>query len=681
MEMALKQLSIAMISSFRPNVAGHDVKLPTRKSCAVLACLALADDHEMSRDRLVGLLWSESDPDKARASLRQATHELRDVLETSGFDGLEADKHALRLRECDVTTDITDILAAASNGDAHPLILGRTSIVDDFLASLESVDPAFQAWVTGRRRNFEDSLTTRFETALGESHRSVLQRERLARALGSVDPTNEVGIRHLMAARFEQGDTSGALNAYKGLWDLLSEEYDTEPSRQTQDLLVQIKLAEEHDKAIPSNTGRVVEQEKISSRLVVPIIAQARAKLVISMAAFEMGGVPEAQHYMVYGFRRDLLSSLVRFREWSVREANGVVQGNVASDEYTIEASAFAQSNGIRLALMLRDNASGVYLWSERFQIASDQWLEVQQSIVRRLAAVLNVQVSSGRLVAAMDNASSDTTAYDQWLRGQSDVFSWNPVRRQIGFEAMKALAQDYPSFSPGFSTLAQMINSIQFVQIGHVRTPTEMAESIQYGLEAVRLDPVDSRGHLALGWAYAMAGQHERAAVHHDLAINLNDNDSWTLMSAAWGASCGLRHDVALSRVKLGLELSVAPTPIHLLYCAHIAFARGDYQTCVDVDSNVWHNLPSAKGWYVAALANLGQVEEAKIAFEDFAISARNGWVNGPPPDNDAIGLWFLKLFPFASDIPWTALRDGLARAGVDVSSARFGVLQEQTT
>ncbi len=676
--MALINLSIALIGSFRAKVQGREVRLSTRKSSAILACLALADDREMSRERLVGLLWSEVETDKARASLRQAIHELRDALAAAGFDGLETEKHAIRLGNCDISTDVTDIVAAASNGEADPLILGRTNILDDFLAPLESIDPAFQAWVTARRRHFENTLTTRYESALAKDPLPTLQREQLARALCAIDPTNEVGVRQLMTARFEQGDTAGALNAYKGLWDLLGDEYDTEPSRQTQDLLVQIKLAEEHDGNTPVTAPMPKPLAEPVDRGLSAGTMRPRIRLVIAIAPFDLNGVPESQHYMVHGFRRDLLSSLVRFREWAIRESGSAVPAAPVSDEYTIEASAFAQGDGIRLALMLRENASGVYLWSERFRIASDQWLEAQQSIVRRLAAVLNVQVSSGRLAAATDGANADTIAYDQWLRGQSDVFSWNPVRWHMGLDAMRTLTRECPGFSPGFSTVAQMLNTIQFVQIGHVRTPSDMAESIEHALEAVRLDPVDSRGHLALGWAYAMAGQHERAAVHHDLAIDLNDNDPWTLMSGAWGASCGLRHDIALDRAKLGLELSVAPTPVHLLYWAHIAFARGDYQACVDVDSSVWSNLPSSKGWYVAALGNLGRDEEAKVAFEDFAINIRNGWVSGPPPDNDMIGRWFLKLFPFASEAPWIALRDGLARAGIDLAAARFAVLQD---
>jgi DNA-binding SARP family transcriptional activator len=677
MGMSLVDLSIVLIGSFRAKVKGREVRLSTRKSSAILACLALADDREISRERLVGLLWSEVETDKARASLRQAIHELRDALAIAGFDGLETEKHAIRLRNCDISTDVTDIILAASNGEPHPLMLGTTNILDDFLAPLESIDPAFQAWVAGRRRTFEDILTARYETALAKEQVPLVQRERLARALSAVDPTNEVGIRHLMASRFAQGDTAGALHIYKDLWDLLSDEYDTEPSRQTQDLLVQIKLAEENGPDTVVESHAALPLAKPSNLGAVSSLTSSKNRILIAIAPFDLKGVPEAQHYLILGFRRDLLSSLVRFREWAIREGSDD-PGIPVSEEYTIEASAFAQGDGIRLALMLRENASGIYLWSERFRIASDQWLEVQQSIVRRLAAVLNVQVSSGRLAAATDGAQADALAYDQWLRSQSDVFSWNPVRWQMGLDAMRALTRQCPSFSPGFSTVAQMLNTIQFVQIGHVRTPSNMAEAIEHGLEAVRLDPVDSRGHLALGWAYAMAGQHERAAVHHDLAVDLNDNDPWTLMSAAWGASCGLRHNVALSRAQLGLELSVAPTPLHLLYWAHISFARGDYQACVDVDSSVWRNLPSSKGWYVAALGNLGRDEEAKTAFEDFAIDIRNNWTSGPPPDKDAVGRWFLKLFPFASETAWSALRDGLARTGIDLREARFDVLND---
>ena len=62
------------VSAIRFN--GRPVELRTQKAGAVLSYLALTEAKHESRERLVGLLWSRSDEEKARASLRQVVREL-----------------------------------------------------------------------------------------------------------------------------------------------------------------------------------------------------------------------------------------------------------------------------------------------------------------------------------------------------------------------------------------------------------------------------------------------------------------------------------------------------------------------------------------------------------------------------------------------------------------------------
>src|SRR5690554_4221908 len=58
-------------SRFRP------VHLPSRKTQALLAFLALHPDRRFSRKHLATLLWGDDSPDNARHSLRQALSVLR----------------------------------------------------------------------------------------------------------------------------------------------------------------------------------------------------------------------------------------------------------------------------------------------------------------------------------------------------------------------------------------------------------------------------------------------------------------------------------------------------------------------------------------------------------------------------------------------------------------------------
>src|SRR5215472_18833327 len=66
---------------------GNDLKITNRKSSGLLALLALSDNVRETRERLIGILWSESEERKARASLRQALAELRQIFLSLSFYG------------------------------------------------------------------------------------------------------------------------------------------------------------------------------------------------------------------------------------------------------------------------------------------------------------------------------------------------------------------------------------------------------------------------------------------------------------------------------------------------------------------------------------------------------------------------------------------------------------------
>jgi DNA-binding SARP family transcriptional activator/tetratricopeptide (TPR) repeat protein/TolB-like protein len=671
-------LVISVVGRFVVRFGSSEVKLPNRKTRALLACLALqgSETNEIARERLVGLVWSETDENKARASLRQALHELRDAFAAVGFVGLETDKLRVALSGTTLSVDILEAIEDAAQGRVHPALQMQSQPLDDLLGSLESIDPAFQSWVMAKRKTFEDRLLSGFENALKSQELASSAREMLARALINLDPTHEIGVRNLMTARLELGDTAGALQAYKLLWDVLEEEFDTEPSKPTQELFARIKMMEAGvtPPALPIQEGIQRDIAPTVSPLTLSVPISTAVRPLISVAEFDVGGTASEHHYLVQGFRRDLLSCLVRFREWLVRDSAGVTSFiNSDTQEYAIEASAYTSDGGIRLAMMLHEKQSGIYLWSERLKLSPETWFDAQQDIVRRLAAVLNLHISSGRLEALALTAETDILAYDVWLRAQSEMNSWEKLGWSNAVSLLRDLVRRHPRFAPAYSHLAQLFNSAQFVQPGLQRTVGLAQEATTLAIEATRLDPVDSRGHLALGWAYAMAGRHDRAAVHHDMAQELNDNDPWTLMSAGLGAASRGEHDKARSLSEKALALSVTPGASQWLYIAQIAFLRGDYEGVIGVDSSAWQGVRYAPGWRIAALGCLGRKAEASIALDQYIERLRTHWANSEEPTRDSAARWFLHVFPFSSQAGWDQLKNGFEMAGADVRDAKF--------
>src|SRR3981081_3077778 len=84
------RLSVSLVGRLTIRFNGRPVELRTQKAGAVLGYLALTETKQESRERLVGLLWSRSDEEKARASLRQVVRELRSAFEDAGYGGFGA---------------------------------------------------------------------------------------------------------------------------------------------------------------------------------------------------------------------------------------------------------------------------------------------------------------------------------------------------------------------------------------------------------------------------------------------------------------------------------------------------------------------------------------------------------------------------------------------------------------
>src|SRR5579884_2492282 len=111
------RLVLSLVGRLSIRFQGRPVELRTRKAAAVLGYLALSETKRESRERLVGLLWSRSDEEKARASLRQVIRELRTVLGEAGFDGLSAGRLSIGLDPERVAVDIESLLQLAQSAD------------------------------------------------------------------------------------------------------------------------------------------------------------------------------------------------------------------------------------------------------------------------------------------------------------------------------------------------------------------------------------------------------------------------------------------------------------------------------------------------------------------------------------------------------------------------------------
>jgi DNA-binding SARP family transcriptional activator/TolB-like protein len=675
-----RRLSISLVGRLALSFDGRAVELRTRKAAAVLGYLALSETKQESRERLVGLLWSRSDEERARASLRQVVRELRQVLEDAGFAGFSAGRLSIGVDHRQVDVDVESILQLAENARVHPLLLNTPRMDERLLEGVDDLDPSFRVWILAKRQTIHERLMRSLEAGLTDDAPQELARK-IATAIVNLDPTHEHACCCLMKAHAQDGDIAGALRIYKALWDLLDRDYGMEPSRVTQDLVANIKLGKFErsmsDRGESNSQGAVHRiHEPIpptpASGLTSP---KAAAKPRLVLRPFAMHGVASDQAHLVQGFSLHLAASLVRFREWSVvdRPPHALVlpePGTAA--QYCIEATAYQAGNEINMVMVLKDEATGTFIWSESFRLSLANWFEAQQRIIRRIATSLNVQLSAERLVRLAGEPDVSLDVYDRWLRGQNLMGRFDSESWHRAVAIFRDAIRKSPGFSPCYSSLVQMNNIEHFVHPGVFRDLEKAKGTLELAKMAVQLDPVDSRAHLCCGWSYTMALREAEAAPHMDLACELNDNDPWTLLSSAqYAAFCG-SIEQARQRAQQSLALSPAPSYLEWSYHSIIRFLSGDYTGAIDACERVNGVVKLMPAWRIAALVHLGFLATAREEASRFLNALRSFWVSSAAPTDEAITRWLLQGLPIVVTPRWEALRDGLRGAGLPVDGIK---------
>jgi len=668
-------LSVSLVGRFTLRFNGLAVELRTQKAGAVLSYLALTESKHESRERLVGLLWSRSDEEKARASLRQVVRELRSAFEAAGYGGFVAGRLSIGIAAEKVEVDVERIIRAAESGSVDPLLLNTPQLGERILEGMDDLDPSFRVWMLAKRQTVHDRLMRSLGAGLVAKDIAAGVKTEIATAIVNLDPTHEEACCHLMQVHAEQGDVAGALRIYKALWDLLDRDYGMEPSPATEELVARIKLGAFEQPPLTTRGAageRAITNESVDWAIpLAPAAAKAPAKICLVLRPFAMHGIDSDHAHLVQGFHQHLAASLVRFREWSVVDRAPAPVALAAPDlapQYSIETTAYQAGTEVNMVMVLRDDTTGVYVWSESFRLGLNNWFEAQQRIIRRIAMSLNVQLSAERLMRLAGEPDVSLDMHDRWLRGQSLHFKYDAESWQRAVTIFRDAIRENPTFSPCYSSLVQMNNIEHFVHPGLFRDLGKAKATLELAKRAVELDPVDSRAHLCCGWSYMMALREAEAAPHMELACELNDNDPWTLLSSAqYLAFCG---SIEQARLRAEQSLALSPAPPYLGWAYHgvIRSLCGDYAgalEAIDRAQGAVHILPA---WRAATLFHLGQPIMAREEAQRFLNGIRSFWVGSSAPTDEAVVCWVLQAHPISIASRWETLRDGLRGAGLPV-------------
>jgi DNA-binding SARP family transcriptional activator/tetratricopeptide (TPR) repeat protein/TolB-like protein len=283
---------------------------------AILALLARAGERGLLRDKVLALLWPDSDDERASRTLTQALYALRkDLLAEDAITGAKE----LRFDPALVSSDVSEFAAAVSRGDdARAAELYGGPFLDGFhLSGAEE----FARWVDRERA----ALAQDHARALESLARGELAKGNPAVAVGwwrklaALEPLNARVTVGLMEALTAAGDRASAIKQAHIYEMLVEQQLELPPDREVTSLAERLRQQPEEPASIvlpaeqPRSTGVVEEAppQPAEPNVVAPVATTRRMRLPWAVAAVIVGviGIAIAWLYGARGLTRGVAVS------------------------------------------------------------------------------------------------------------------------------------------------------------------------------------------------------------------------------------------------------------------------------------------------------------------------------------------------------------------------------------
>lgn len=242
----MNRIAIHVLGGLEIRFAGtrESLDLPTRKSRAFLAYLALSPGMTRSREHLAGMFWDRSAEEQARGSLRQTLSSVRRAL-SAAADLVGTDTDAVWLDAAAVDVDALQFerLAAQASGDS--LEDAVTLYRGEFLSGFSLREEDFEQWMAAERRRLHERAVQTFSDLVshyvrGERHDLGIA---VAERLLALDPLLEWAHCALIRLYLRAGRREAALRQYQQCARVLDRELGIAPAEETQRLAAEIVRA------------------------------------------------------------------------------------------------------------------------------------------------------------------------------------------------------------------------------------------------------------------------------------------------------------------------------------------------------------------------------------------------------------------------------------------------------
>lgn len=592
--------------------------LTARRHISMLAFLSLHEASRVPRELLSGILWSETDDARARASLRQCLTELR--ADPLVGESLIVDRQSVSLDRTKIAVDVQELLDAALRRDVRVLQAIPEGFADQILYGFEDVGPAFAEWLGETRRRLRAQVLEAIEKVLSDRSIDAGTRIKLARLILRIEPLHENACRFAMLALAEAGDIGQALSLYGEFYQRLDDELGMEPSAATQEVAVEIKQGRfDQAQPIPARSEtHVLHGQPLLAVLPMEIFGRDQQledlggmlveDLVCKIATLPDFPVLSNASTRVIGIDPDPISKL--------RNKHGV--------NYVLRGSLRRVGGTFRVTVQLIDANSQLVSSAQSFDSSENDLLRLQTTIVDRVVRRIVPSVHSIESNMLGQFGSMRLSAYQKLLHARRLIYSLEKEKLDEAATLLSRTIEEEPDFLNLHLTLADLY-SLRIGQRWSSDPGADMARLRQSIGKALTLHPQNSRALAIHGHNIGIYERaYDEALSEFSAALGAMPNDAETLLWSSPGMAYTGHHEQAIDCAERAVALSPEDPLLfrahHFLSIAH--FAAGEFDEAARFGLASRERNPrytSNLRITIGALVALGRVAEARELAQEF--------------------------------------------------------------
>jgi serine/threonine-protein kinase len=349
----------------------------------------------------------------------------------------------------------------------------------------------------------------------------------------------------------------------------------------------------------------------------------------IAVLPFENLSGDPTQAYFADGIAGEIRNTLTRIG--GLKVAGSTSSAAVRNDDARTAAEKLGVANilsgsvrrtlsTIRVTAELIDGRTGLARWSQNYDRAPGDVIEIQTDIAENVARALAIALGADTRQALGTGETSNVAAQQLVFQARELSYEFTVP----AFERSLQLLDQAISLDPGYARAFAIKSFVANNLASAARTPSDLARGRDLALEfartALSIAPNLPIARSALAFAYGLNLQLTESLREHKAALSLASGDPDVMRNYGWARSSIFGNSDGLQLVDEARALDPLNWASHLAHADVLFFARRfdeavDYSLQLKRDSPAMFRFPHLLG---RSLLMLGRTKEARLAFEE---------------------------------------------------------------